>query len=297
MDSSIIPVIAKLETLFQVLNEQFYENELPTPVIVASTTGKKRAFGWCTAYRAWTDKTIADVHSPSDQLTDDEIKIINHEDGYFEINICAEYLDRDFLDICETMMHEMVHLYCAIHDIHDTTQNGVYHNKNYKEAAEKHGLDVKRSKYGYCETSLTYEAIEFLKTLDQDRFVLHRRDPKSTEKKKAKQSLRKYMCPSCQCIIRASHDVKVICSECDQLFLLVQKNEETGEETLISQTEQPEELTEIPTKDLTTEDPILADVVDMVTGQVFIPDQMTSSTLSTVPIDTEEKPEAEKQAS
>lgn len=303
MDSSIIPVIAKLEDLFQVLNERFYENELPTPVIVASTTGKKRAYGWCTAYRAWTDKSMDDVHSPSDQLTEDEKKIIAQEDGYYEINICAEYLDRDFTDICNTMLHEMVHLYCAIHGIHDTTQNGVYHNKNYKEAAEKHGLDVARTKYGYCETSLTYETLEFIRTLDQNRFVLHRRDPKPSDKKKAKQSLRKYMCIGCGCIIRASHDVKVICSGCNQLFLLVVKNEETGEETMISDQEQTttEVTTNIPVTEIMTDDPILSDVEDQITNQVYVPEG-TSSTLSEdteqfVTIDVNEVLDTEKQAS
>ena len=303
MDSSIIPVIAKLEDLFRVLNDKFFESELPTPVIVASTTGKKRAYGWCTSYRAWTDKSMDDVRSPSDQLTDEEKKIIAQEDGYYEINICAEYLSRDFLDICNTMLHEMVHLYCAIHDIHDTTQNGVYHNKNYKDAAEKHGLEVARSKYGWCETSLSYETIEFIRTLDQERFALHRRDPKSANTKKAKQSLRKYMCIGCGCIIRASHDVKVICSECNQLFLLVVKNEETGEETTVTDTEPKaaEVMPEGSDKDLTQEDPVLADVVNMMTDQVYVPEE-TTSTLSADTeqfgqIDANEVLDTEKQAS
>ena len=287
MDSSIIPVIAKLEELFRVLNERFYESELPTPVIVASTTGKKRAYGWCTAYRAWTDKRMEDIHTPSDQLTEEDKKVIAQEDGYYEINICAEYLDRDFVDICETMMHEMVHLYCAIHDIHDTTQNGVYHNKNYKDAAEKHCLNAARTKYGYCEASLTYEALEFIRSLDQDRFVLHRRDPKPTETKKAKQSLRKYMCVGCGCIIRASHEVKVICSECNKLFLRVVKNEETGEETTVTDQEQTENNNELPVPETT-------DVPDIITiGQVDTPSVPTTSTLST----NESMEEPEQQAS
>lgn len=41
---------------------------------------------------------------------------------------------------------------------------------------------------------------------------------------KPKQSTRKYICPKCGCIIRATRDVHVVCSECNVAFVKEQKN-------------------------------------------------------------------------
>ena len=38
--------------------------------------------------------------------------------------------------------------------VQDTSRSGMYHNKKFKEVAEKHGLTVEKdSKYGYCMLS------------------------------------------------------------------------------------------------------------------------------------------------
>ncbi|WP_232252125.1 hypothetical protein [Bacillus licheniformis] len=48
------------------------------------------------------------------------------------MNIAAEYLDIEFMETMDTMLHEMVHLYNAIRDIQDCSRNGTYHNKDSK---------------------------------------------------------------------------------------------------------------------------------------------------------------------
>lgn len=259
MDRSVIPIIESLEELFDIMNNHFFSGTLPKPIIVASTAGKKNAYGWCTNYRAWTDKEMKDILSPSDALTEEEKKIIAQEDGYYEINICAEYLNRSFEDICVTLLHEMVHLYNLKDGVSDTSRFGLYHNRNYKEAAEKHGLHVEKTKYGWSETSLTYPSLEFVRLLDKDKFDLHRR-PKSTsgeeERKPSKQSMRKYICPECGCIIRATKEVSVICKTCSKVFLEVQKDPITGVDNI----KKPEEEQTVFAPEIEYDNEVLADV-------------------------------------
>lgn len=51
-ETSLKPVIEKLESLFSKFNEKFYNNELQTPVITVSPDTTKGAYGWCTAWKA-----------------------------------------------------------------------------------------------------------------------------------------------------------------------------------------------------------------------------------------------------
>ena len=144
-EQSLKPIIEKLESLFSKFNEKFYAGELQRPVITVSPDAKRGAYGWCTAWKAWTDKGPEAV---------EDVRAVK-EDGFYEINICAEYLSRPFGQIAETMLHEMVHLYNLQNDVQDTSRAGKYHNKKYKAAAEAHGLNVEKdSKYGWSRTEL-----------------------------------------------------------------------------------------------------------------------------------------------
>ena len=87
---SLKPVIDELETLFSKFNKAFLEGTLEKPVITVSPDHTRGAYGWCTAWKAWQDGT--------------------KEGGYYEINLCAEYLNRPFEETCGTLLHEMVHL-------------------------------------------------------------------------------------------------------------------------------------------------------------------------------------------
>lgn len=46
-ETSLKPVIEKLESLFSKFNEKFYNNELQTPVITVSPDTTKGAYGCC----------------------------------------------------------------------------------------------------------------------------------------------------------------------------------------------------------------------------------------------------------
>lgn len=202
MEASLQEVIRKIEILFSKLNQQFFNLQLEKPVITVSPDSTKGAYGWCTSWRAWK----------KDGDTDED-------GGYYEINLCAEYLHRDFTEVCETLLHEMIHLYNLQHGVKDTSRNGWYHNKHFKEAAENHGLVCEKdAKYGWAHTKLAPSTKEWLQTLEGfDSFSLYREKVVKVSKKS---NSKKYVCPSCGQIVRATKEVNVTCSDCQIPFEL-----------------------------------------------------------------------------
>lgn len=206
-NASIKSVITNLEELFAVLNERFFGNNLCKPVITISPNSTKtNAFGWITTWKCWHDAEKGEE--------------------FFEINICAEYLSRPFADVASTMLHEMVHLYNIMNGVKDCSRGGTYHNNKFKDSAEKHGLIChKDEKYGWTDTTLNFEAAEtvteFMEIIDKTSFSLYRDGEKKKEEKKGgKSNSRKYVCPCCGLIVRATKEVKVICADCDEILEL-----------------------------------------------------------------------------
>ena len=200
-EASLKPVIDELETLFSKFNARFFENKLESPVITVSPDHTCGAYGWCTSWKDWQNGT--------------------KEGGFYEINLCAEYLNRPYEETCGTLLHEMVHLLNLQDGVQDTSRSGTYHNKKFKETAEAHGLIVEKGeKYGWHKTSLSPEALEFVQSLGKQGFTLVRPRPLGLKgsSKSGGSSSRKYVCPCCGTIIRATKEVHVICAECEVEF-------------------------------------------------------------------------------
>ena len=205
---SLGTVITRLEDLFQRFNDRFFEGKLEAPVIAVSPNHTGKTYGWCTTYKAWKN----DPES---------------EDGYYEINLCSEHLKRPFEHVCGTMLHEMVHLFNLYQGVQDVSRGSTYHNKRFKEAAEKRGLSIAKSqKYGWTITTLNEEGAEFVESLNQGAFDFFRTPIPAFMKKnggRGSGSSRKYVCPKCGAIIRATKEVRVICGDCDVEFDLVEE--------------------------------------------------------------------------
>lgn len=200
---SLKPIIENLENLFEKFNKHFFESSLSKPIITVSpnTFQNRNNSGWCTDWKAWK-------------------KYGEHgkNDGFYEINFCAEHLSRVFEDICSTMLHDMVHLYNYENHIKDTSRSNSYHNKLFKTSAEKHGLQCLFSgEYGWNDTTPAPKTLEYFKTLDNYNFDIYRVPQK---KENLKQSGRKYVCPECGVIVRATREIRIICQDCNQQFEL-----------------------------------------------------------------------------
>ena len=213
---TIQSAIDELQRNFKLLNQTYFNGELERPVITIHTDVTSGAYGWITVNKVWSSK----------------------DNRWFrEINLCAEYLNRDTELIITTLLHEMCHLYNIQNGVQDTSRSGTYHNAKFKTIAERCNLIVEKSgKYGYCITTPSSELTELVKEkVRAGCFKLERlktyRDgtPKTTtageggrEKttSRTKQSMKKYRCPDCGLIIRASKDIsgKVLCIECESVF-------------------------------------------------------------------------------
>ena len=206
--ASLKEVIGTLEMLFSKFNKKFFDNKLENPVItVTPDKGKKgmTTWGWCTSWKAWKD---------------------SDDGGYYEINLCAEYLTRPFELTCGTLIHEMCHLYNLQNGIKDCSRGGTYHNAKFKEAAIAHGLTCEKTNRGWTKTGLTEETAAWIQSEfdEKSRLGLYREklmqfDAVGTAKKS---STRKYVCPVCGTIIRATKEVNVTCTDCNENFLLAE---------------------------------------------------------------------------
>lgn len=199
----------ELHKAFGMLNQHFFEGTLPEPAITIQTSGKRLAMGWCTTQEAWFDK---------EGLV-----------GKYELNISAEYLNIEFMETMDTLLHEMVHLYCKVNKIKDTSRNHTYHNAKFKEECLKRGFyfsdDKPHKSYGWAFPKLTEDSKAVIGDfdLDQDVFVIARKrygkvkvdgEEGQGKERETKKSF-KWVCPGCSLIIRSTKEtIKVICGEC-----------------------------------------------------------------------------------
>lgn len=210
-----------LEHGFDVLNEVYFNGELPP--IVITIMSSPRSNGHFTINREWR---VEDEHMN-------------------EINVSAEHLDRPIENIMATLTHEMVHYYCQLNGIADTSQGYRYHNKKFKAEAEKRGLIISYAQYiGYSVTEPSLGFIEVIRSHGIEKPIDINRDgamnragltgtdgngtngtgmPTGGTETKRKSSTRKYICPKCGNSFRATKDINVMCMDCIEQYVKVEK--------------------------------------------------------------------------
>lgn len=219
----------ELNFLFNTFNKEFYQGKLETPIITIQTNeGNRKSMGWCTTEKIWKNN--------------------ESNEYYHEISISAEYLYLGLESIISTLLHEMVHLYCSQFDIKEVSRGGSYHNKRFKEIGEKSGLMIEYSdKVGWSLTSLQESTKELIKQIevndvfnltriyhkpvtvyktnqDEVSFIDTNNDtneitPEVTPVPKKKSNSKKYVCPKCNVIVRATKEVSIICGICNSKFV------------------------------------------------------------------------------
>lgn len=204
---TIQSAIDELQRNFKKLNEIYFNGELERPVITILADSTSGAYGWITKNEVWSTKD---------------------EKWYREINLCAEYIHRPPEQVITTLLHEMCHLYNITQGIQDTSRNGTYHNKRFKEVAEACGLIVSKDiKYGYCITSPSPELTKYVNKncrvgcFKLERMKTYKDGTPKTRTSRTKQSMRKYSCGKCGLTIRATKNVdgKLMCVECREILV------------------------------------------------------------------------------
>lgn len=202
-----------LVKVFRAINEEYFNSSLEVPTItIQSTVG---AYGHVSVQKVWHSNEIA-TH---------------------ELNLSADYLNRPIENVVATLVHEACHLYAMQHNIKDTSNKGVYHNKNFKKIAEEMGhLHIeKHEKYGWTITEPTEDTIDFIIKYGFEDIQLVRGSMYSLvgiggskagnsgtmpPKTRKPSSTRKYICPCCGNSFRATKSLNVLCMDCNTQYIV-----------------------------------------------------------------------------
>lgn len=203
----------QLEKCYRMLNERFFDNLLEMPVITIIPSS--RSFAHYTPYDSWRTSNGAKR----------------------EINIASGTLDRPLENTLASLLHEMCHQWNdQILNTADCSRGGTYHNKYFAKAAREHGLEVYRTdKYGWSRTEPGEALIDFILEHDELREIemcrinpyaiavgvgAHTNNGADTiQAAKTVNHSRRYECPCCHTVIRATKKVNIICGDCMTAFV------------------------------------------------------------------------------
>ena len=193
-------VAGYLNKIFDLLNEEFFENELSRPTITIQST--PRAYGHFSLREdTWVSKL----------------------GGTHEINIGAGTLSRPIEEVVSTLLHEMVHYYNYERGVQDCSRGNTYHNRKFREEAERRGLIVEHSdKYGWSHTSPSDLLLDFVLENDLSDILINRNEFSGFQMggtgthsgttitpTAKKSSSRKYISPCCGTSIIATRSVNI----------------------------------------------------------------------------------------
>lgn len=202
----------QLEKLFRMLNDDFFDGQLETPIITIQSTPK--AYGHYSVEPVWT---------------------VNGYENKHEINIGAGTLDRPIENTVATLLHEMCHMMNGtILNVQDCSRKGTYHNKHSKETAEAHGLICTRTdRYGWSDTSsvISDRLIDWILENNVQEIRLNRNEPGGiritggntaanggVQPTTSKSNSIRWVCPCCGAIVRSTRPVRIICADCMEMM-------------------------------------------------------------------------------
>lgn len=204
--------VSQLEHIYNALNADFFSSSLPLPIITVQS--KPGTYGHFTPSKVWQRK----------------------DDHTYELNIAAEVLNYPIEDTIDTMLHEMVHLYCQENGIKDTSRGGKYHNGRFKAEAERVGLECYQcGQYGW-NTKPGDKIIEYALEKGWNEIRIGRNSfggfirtgtggvqatGADTQGGKRPSSTRKLQCPCCGNSVRATKAVRIMCMDCNEQMTVV----------------------------------------------------------------------------
>lgn len=205
-----------LEKMFRALNDRYFGGQLEEPIITIQST--PRAYGHVTIGKSWR----------------------RGQESRHELNLGAGSLGRPIEEVTATLLHECVHLWNIREGIQDCSRGGQYHNKRFRDAAEARDLKISFDKrIGWSITEPTPALCDFIieqgwTDIDMARVewgFTPRGGPGAGSAGtgtvpptgRPTTNSRKYVCPSCGLIIRATKEVRVSCMDCQEQMVWVQK--------------------------------------------------------------------------
>ena len=191
-----IETVTYLSKMYDFFNEKLFCGELIKPVITINPDEKNKAYGWITRDKLWKEN--------------------ENDEGMYEMNLSAQFLNRSVFEVAATLIHEMCHQFAKVNHFQDTTRSGSYHNKLFREIAENHGLIVEvNGGRGWSVTTLKKSTEQLLQSfiMDNPKIPVYRVMP-IKPKRVRNVGLRKYVCPDCEVSVRATKAVNVVCGNC-----------------------------------------------------------------------------------
>lgn len=197
--------VSQLEHIYNSLNYDFFDGALPTPIITVQS--KPGTMGHCSVAKVWQRK----------------------DDKTYELNVAAEVLNYPIEETLDTMLHEMVHLYCRENDIKEVSRGGRYHNGKFKEEAERRGLECYQCGAAGWNTRPSDRLVEYALTKGWNEIRIGRntlppamrtgasgtaQPGAATPGGKRPSSTRKLICPRCGQSVRATKKVNILCGDC-----------------------------------------------------------------------------------
>lgn len=116
------------------------------------------------------------------------------------------------------IMHQIIHILNAENNIVDTSRNNQYHNKRFREVAEKHGLITRRTNaHGYDVVGIQQEVLDKIMISDFRRRLNQAIEKDMEIERNEKKQIRKmvrFTCPSCKRKATAGLKMRLICGYC-----------------------------------------------------------------------------------
>lgn len=208
--------LAALYEAFDKLNKHYFNDELPTVCLIISDMTRRYSHGWFTVSKIWTDGR--DSHK------------------MHEIALSASLMEQGMHMVIGVLLHEMIHLFCSVNKIKDTSNGVTYHNSKFKTESEKRGLVFIQTEVckvnGWYETALSENAElvvdgfnlnvnafaisrDFVDTLSSHSEEEEKEVPKIEVMKKVRKKNSEYSCPSCDLKFKAKDTLNIICGHCE----------------------------------------------------------------------------------
>jgi hypothetical protein len=200
--------VKELHVAYRKLNEVFFKNELPTPAIVIQSQGNRNAFGWVSVEKVWTD--------------------LSGEIAQYELGIASEHLhnrEGGYLDVIQTLLHEMNHIFALENNLKDVSRNYTYHNKVFKANCEAHGMtyphDKPHPKIGFSQVIMTEATRSIVQNIgiDEEAFTIGRMEFNGEKEKKKTSWL--WECDCGQKARTTKPEFNAICGDCETRFEFV----------------------------------------------------------------------------